>query len=76
MEIHAFGLMHLDAFGKNTKIQKLKIHKSESGNCTNTKNGTTKMQNDKKNTNLKADDVEVMVIGQRFIKCIWDKYKN
>ena len=28
------------------------------------------MLNDKKNTNLKAYDVEVMVIGRRFIKSI------
>ena len=34
------------------------------------------MQNDKKNTNLKADDVEMLVIGRRYIKCNRDKYKK
>ena len=34
------------------------------------------MQNDKKNTNLKAYDVEVMVMGRRFIRSIWDEYQK
>ena len=35
--------------------------------------GITILQNYKKNTNVKADDEEVMVIGQRFIRSIWAK---
>ena len=38
--------------------------------------GNTILQNYKKNTNVKADDEEVMVIGQRFIRSIREEYKK